>query len=122
MYYNQKVAGSFANLDVDDTSSYGPETITITELPDRPLLYCVHDYTNRDRGSSMALSNSSATVQVMRHTETLATFTVSPNRQSVAWVLFWLMPDGSIVTVDEYTSGAVGITSVGNEVFNRGVR
>jgi len=122
VYYNEKVAGSFANLDVDDTSSYGPETVTINGLPDQPVLYCVHDYTNRTSGSSMAMSSSSATVQVMRHTETIATYTVSPNRQSVAWVLFWLMPDGTIVNVDEYTSGAVDIGRVGNQVFERGVQ
>jgi len=118
VYYNSKVAGSYANLDVDDTSSYGPETTTISGLPDRPLLYCVHDYSNRSNFNSMALSNSSATVQVMRHTETLATYTVSPNRQSVVWNLFWLMPDGSIVTVDEYTSENLP----GSTVFERGVQ
>ena len=118
VYYSAKFAGSYANLDVDDTSSYGPETITISGLPDRPLLYCVHDYTNRTNFSSLAMSNSSATVQVMRHTEILATYTVSPNRQSNVWNLFWLMPDGTIVTVDEYTSENLP----GSAVFERGVQ
>jgi len=122
IYYSGKTAGSFANLDVDDTTSFGPETITIYGLPDRPLLYCVHDYSNKGNGSSMAMSHSNAVVQVMRHTEILATYTVSPNRQSVSWDLFWLMPDGSIVDVDSYASGSVDVGQVGVATFQRGVQ
>ncbi|MBR6569188.1 MAG: S8 family serine peptidase [Clostridia bacterium] len=122
VFWRNQVAGSFVNLDVDDTSSFGPETITITGLPDRPLLYCVHDYTNRNNGRSMAMSGSSANVKVMRHTETIATFTVSPNRQSVEWVVFWLMPDGSIVPVDAYSSGSVDSGNVGTSTFRNGVQ
>ena len=77
----------------------------------------MHDYTNRTSNNSMALSNSYATVQVMRHNEILATYTVSPNRQSTEWILFWLMPDGTIETVDDYSSGAVDVGNVGRQVF-----
>lgn len=45
VYFAQKnpnLAG--ANLDVDDTSSYGLETITITELQSGQYLYLVHNY------------------------------------------------------------------------------
>ena len=36
-----------ANLDVDDISSYGPETITILENIYGTYTYAVHNYSNR---------------------------------------------------------------------------
>ena len=121
VFWKAKSAGSLVNLDVDDTSSFGPETITITGLPDRPLLYCVHDYTNRESRNSTALSNSGASVYVMRHNQMLATFNVSSGRTGTEWVLFWLMPDGSIRTVDEYAATS-SIATVGSAAFERGVQ
>ena len=46
-----------ANLDIDDRTSYGPETITIEtyDVTKTYLLY-VHDYTNRDSSSSVSIS------------------------------------------------------------------
>ena len=46
-----------ANLDIDDQTSYGPETITIEtyDVSKTYVLY-VHDYTNRDSSSSVSIS------------------------------------------------------------------
>ena len=121
VFWNAKSAGSLVNLDVDDTSSFGPETISIHGLPDRPLLYCVHNYTNRDSRNSTALSNSGASVYVMRHNQMLATFNASSDRTGTEWVLFWLMPDGSIRLVDEYAATS-SVSTVGSAAFERGVQ
>ena len=43
IYYGNKW-GSNANLDVDDTSAYGPETITITETGDYTFSYYIYNY------------------------------------------------------------------------------
>lgn len=50
-----------AALDVDDTSSYGPETVTIVRQVDGVYRYAVHHY-----AGSSTLSSSGAVVQVFR--------------------------------------------------------
>jgi hypothetical protein len=53
-----------ANLDLDDTSSYGPETTTIFTEIDGIFTFRVHDYTNRGNSNSLALANSGAVISV----------------------------------------------------------
>ena len=46
-----------ANLDIDDRSSYGPETITIeTYDASKTYLLYVHDFTNRGSTSPVSIS------------------------------------------------------------------
>ena len=61
-YWNDAIPG--ANLDMDDKASYGPETMTITQLGSGTYRFYVHDFTNRNSRASTALSNSGATVTV----------------------------------------------------------
>lgn len=58
-----------ARLDLDDTTSFGPETVTMTvdvaSLGENELIgYFVHDYSNRSRPDSRELSLSGAFVRV----------------------------------------------------------
>lgn len=54
-----------ADLDLDDTNQYGPETTTIRNAVDGVYTFYVHDYTNRGLGiSNSVLQNSNATVTV----------------------------------------------------------
>ena len=62
VYFSQKTAPGDAALDVDDVTSFGPETITMHFLRPGTYRYSVHDYTNRAASSSSALRNSGATV------------------------------------------------------------
>lgn len=77
------------NLDVDDVSSYGPETVTVTDTPEGLLRYSVHDYSNAGKVSSAALSASGARVQVYRGSALLATYNV-PSGQGDLWTVFTL--------------------------------
>lgn len=64
VFFNKKT-GRDSNLDVDDTTSWGPETITIEKKAfGQAYLFAVHDYTNREEGSRAALSESGARVFV----------------------------------------------------------
>ena len=74
VYYRNKVYSDTKtdiNLDVDDTSSYGPETVTIIDgvSKDSPYSYYIHDYTNRNATNSVGLAESVAKVKVYRGTE-----------------------------------------------------
>ncbi|MBB1125688.1 PKD domain-containing protein [Thiospirillum jenense] len=53
-----------ANLDIDDTSSYGPETVTITDLVDGTYYYFVHNYSARNTTGDTTLATSSAIVEI----------------------------------------------------------
>jgi len=61
-YDTREIPG--ADLDLDDRTSYGPETITITSLASGTYRYYVHDFTNRNSKTSTALSLSGAHVRV----------------------------------------------------------
>lgn len=76
------------NLDVDDTSSYGPETVTVSETETGNYSYFVHDYTNGWSGKSNALSKSGATVQVFVGNTLKYTIHIPENKEGVTWQVF----------------------------------
>lgn len=91
IYYSEKTASGPepANLDVDDTSSYGPETTTIPkQYPGRYTFY-VHDYTNRSSESSNAMAQSGAKVTVYLGNNEQQVFEV-PNQPGTLWEVFHL--------------------------------
>ncbi len=91
----------YSNLDVDDTSSFGPETITITQQSDGVYRYSIHDYTNGGATVSESLSLSGARVQVFGDTGLLAEFNV-PNQPGTLWTVFELTGN-QIVPVNSMT-------------------
>ncbi|WP_164472569.1 carboxypeptidase regulatory-like domain-containing protein [Cohnella candidum] len=77
-----------ASLDIDDTTSFGPETITLKHPGDGVYRYSVHDYTNRFSNSSQALSNSGAVVNVYQGSNLLATFYAPTDTAGTLWTVF----------------------------------
>lgn len=64
IYFDSK-EGTDANLDVDDTDSYGPETVTISKKHfGESYIYAVQDYSNKGLPNSNYLSASKAKVFV----------------------------------------------------------
>jgi uncharacterized protein YfaP (DUF2135 family) len=64
VFYSAKgalIAVPFANLDVDDTSSYGPEVVTITKLMVGTYKYTVHNYSEYGDGP---IASSGARVEL----------------------------------------------------------
>lgn len=92
-YHNSEV---YCNLDVDDTSSYGPETVTISHQTGGLYRYSVHDFTNRNSTTSQALSNSGATVRVYFGSLLVQTFYVPTATVGTLWTVFE-MYDNQIV-------------------------
>lgn len=88
VYYSSKTNGSDADLDHDDTNSYGPETVTIHNEYDGTYVYAVHDYSNRSRSSSTALANSGANVIVYRGNNIIATYNVPTDKTGTLWTVF----------------------------------
>jgi hypothetical protein len=103
----------YAALDLDDVTSYGPETVTINERSDGTYRYSVHDYSNRSSTSSTALATSGAQVQVYQGGSLTRTFSVPPGAGTL-WTVFEF--DGTtIVPVNEmsYESSPFAVDLVG---------
>ena len=78
-------------LDVDDTSSFGPETVTIRSFSkDDYYKYCVVDFTNCAGGNptSYEMSMSGATVNVYSTNGLVGTYHVPTNTSGVIWEVF----------------------------------
>jgi hypothetical protein len=82
-------AAPFAHLDVDDVTSYGPETITITQMNTGIYRYSIHDFSNRSSTTSSALGASGAKVQVYTSAGLAQTYFV-PAQPGTLWTVFEL--------------------------------
>lgn len=96
VYYNNRRCGDYVDLDIDDTSSYGPETITIRNQIAGIYRFSVHDYSNSSSSSSSKLSYSNAKVQVFRGSEPVQVFYVPANMGGTLWEVFEI--NGNILT------------------------
>lgn len=77
------------DLDLDDTSSYGPETTTVYVPVSGKYTFLVHDYSNKSYTSSTTLSNSGAYVEVYLGTSSNAAMTFYvPDGIGTLWTVF----------------------------------
>ena len=84
-----------AILDTDDTSAYGPETVTIyNPRAESVYSYYIHDYSNRNNSESTALKNSNAKVDIFSN-NIRKIFNV-PNENGKYWKVFDII-NGNIV-------------------------
>lgn len=96
-YYRDAEGNDIVTLDYDDTSSYGPETITlITPQDDAIYRYSVHNYSGE---ADMKVSN--ATVVVYEGTTLVATYYIPLIGEGDVWNVFDSV-DGEIVAVNEF--------------------
>jgi hypothetical protein len=80
----------FSNLDLDDVTSFGPETTTINFKTNGLYRYSVHDYSNKASLYSYDLSNSNAQVRVYKGSVLLQTYNVPGNTEGTLWTVFEL--------------------------------
>ena len=113
-------------LDVDDTTSYGPETITIYNPSPGVYRYAVHDYTNRGSSISDRLANSGAYVRVYKSgNDEVRAFHV-PSEPGTVWNVFdYNSETGEITAVNtmEYQSNPSLVARAGradsrNRIFD----
>lgn len=98
LYYGNRTyddAQTSANLDRDDISRYGPETVTLTRQGSGAYRYYVRNYSDGGDDSSSRLSSSGAKVQVVRANAQDMVFHVPSNRVGTVWSVFE-MTDGVI--------------------------
>jgi hypothetical protein len=103
-YRNTRTASDGnAMLDRDDTSSYGPETITVEKAEANSIynLYVI-DYTNSGNNASSALSRSGAVIRVYSQNRLLQTFSVPVNTPGAKWNVFKI-ENGNVVPLNTVT-------------------
>lgn len=115
LYYSNKTAGGICKLDVDDTSSYGPETVTCpasgttTALRDGVYRYSVHHYSGTgtigSSGATVRLEFGNGTVY--NYTPPASGFTGSSN----VWTVFELTVSGGTISVAPVNTVTTGVTS-----------
>ena len=97
VYFSEK-EGNDANLDVDDTTSYGPETITIQRKKDgQRYVYAVHNFSDRENPNSDSLSKSNAVVFVYIGKTLVRTYYVPKNQQGNLWTIFAINESGEFI-------------------------
>lgn len=64
VYYANQNPGDGANLDRDDVTSYGPETVTINEFRTGTYRYSVFNFSNQSEDGALGINQSPARVTV----------------------------------------------------------
>lgn len=111
VYFQQKV-GVDANLDVDDTDSFGPETITIEKKAfGQPYVFAVHDYSNRLLTGRASLAESGAKVFVYIGQSLIRRYEVPTARQGTLWTVFSIDGNGELHDLDTVTNAVADPSS-----------
>lgn len=85
---------------MDDTSSYGPETITIVNAQsDATYYYSVKDYTNRGSETSTVMAASGANVKVYQGSVLVKEYNVPLNWAGYIWNVFKI-ENGTVVDIN----------------------
>ncbi|NLI92046.1 MAG: hypothetical protein GX434_07490 [Peptococcaceae bacterium] len=81
---------TYAALDQDKVTGFGPETITISQLLTGTYRYSVHNYSHRTSANDLTLSNSNAQVRVYVNNALYKTFNVPSNQGGTLWTVLWM--------------------------------
>ncbi len=100
--------GADANQDIDHTTGFGPETITITKKhAGEKYVYAVHDFTNRNATGATALSDSEAKVFVYVGSTLVRTYTPPRHQRGNLWVVFGIGANGSFHDLNRFTDAGI---------------
>lgn len=101
VFFGEKL-GEQANLDVDDTNSYGPETITLQKKRfGETYVYAVHDFINSTNPSANALSASQAKVFVYVGQSLVRTYYVPQGQRGNLWTVFRITGNGDFQDINQ---------------------
>ena len=90
-----------AKLDRSANTSYGPETITATNIDNQSAYtYSVENFSGKDSPKSLALSKSGAMVQVYKNNQLLKMYIVPTGQRGTVWTVFTI-ENGVIIDKNE---------------------
>jgi uncharacterized protein YfaP (DUF2135 family) len=95
-YYDDTL---YDNLDVDDTTSYGPETTSVYVVQSGTYTYYIHNYTDRNSSTSSTLSTSGAQVKLYIADRNEPIVYNVPNQAGTVWAVFSIQ-NGEVVPIN----------------------
>ena len=102
VYWNAK-QGDEAELDIDHTTGFGPETITIQNRhPGQRYVYAVHDYIDRQLSGSSAMELGRPQVRVYVGQTLVRSYTIDPDKKGNLWSVFAITESGNLEDLDQY--------------------
>ena len=102
VYWNAK-QGDEAELDIDHTAGFGPETITIQNRhPGQRYVYAVHDYIDRQLSGSSAMELGRPQVRVYVGQTLVRSYTIDPDKKGNLWSVFAITESGNLEDLDQY--------------------
>jgi len=115
-FANREPTGAAANLDRDDTSSFGPETVTITGLRDGRYRYSVYNFSDPSTSGAAGMTASPARVEVFDETGQIRSYTAPPadGGEGNTWRVLELTVAGGQVTIDDADRGTFGYVDASN--------
>lgn len=107
---NRSPSGSNAELDRDDVSSFGPETITITALRDGMYRYSVHNFSNQSENGGVGIYESPTEVSLYDENGRVASYTAPPADEGDGntWRVFELNVSNGSVSLDDANGDTLG--------------
>ena len=100
IFWNHKF-GTDANLDVDDTDGYGPETITLVKKHEGDTyVYAVHSFSDRGTPFMESFTNSRAKVFVYIGQSLIKTYYAPVGHKGKLWVVFTIDEQGEFHDVN----------------------
>lgn len=109
--------GPDANLDIDHTDSYGPETITLERKhAGDTYVFAVHDYTDRAKPETSSLANSRAKVFVYIGKSLVRSYYVPKNQPGNLWTVFRITGEGEFQDINTVRGVYVDAENVLNEI------
>src|SRR5690606_30600965 len=116
IYYVNRSFGQ-TNLDVDDTSSFGPETVTVFPTAEGLYRYSVFNFSNQGTEGAQGIALSPARVEVYDHEGFVCAYTAATtNLTGNTWRVFEATAEqdaGALAMVPPCTRGAEGLTGLG---------
>jgi hypothetical protein len=104
--------GPDAQLDVDHTDGFGPETITVTRRhPGQRYVYAVQDFSDRSVPQSTYLSSSHAKVFVYVGQTLIRSYYVPQNLPGNLWTVFAVSGEGELQDINTMS----GIVAIGTQ-------
>ncbi len=102
VYYGRKSqydgSEEICNLDVDDTSGYGPETITLKANSDKPYYYYIYHFSGTG-----SVSSSEAVVKIYQGNDLVARLNVPTNQGTSRYWNVFAIVDGRLVIKNTIT-------------------
>lgn len=122
VYYANREFGDVADLDRDDVTSFGPETITVTPETDGMYRYSVFNFTNQGEDGSQGIAgeienSEPALVQVYNDQGLVREYRAPDATPGNTWRIFEMMVDGDNVSINDVNEYVDASGSGDIEVF-----